>query len=71
MECGFDHFQLKEPVDAFQQSLDEFVEAYSITHKAAARKYHLSTTWMPHKGKFVACFINQFPHYGGSTTSRG
>jgi hypothetical protein len=27
-------------------------------------------TWLPHKEKFVGCYINQFPHFGSSSTSR-
>jgi hypothetical protein len=26
--------------------------------------------WMPHKERFVACYIDEFPHFGNASTSR-
>jgi hypothetical protein len=26
--------------------------------------------WMPHKERFVACYIDEFPHFGSANTSR-
>jgi len=26
--------------------------------------------WMPHKERFVACYIDEFPHFGSASTSR-
>ena len=54
--------------DTFRQLVDRFASVYSASHSAAWN--YIKTTWMPHQEKFVASFINQFPHFGSSSTSR-
>jgi len=50
------------------QDLAAFQEAYLVTYPDALA--YINTTWMPHKAKFVACYTNDCPHFGSSTTSR-
>ena len=55
-------------LDSFAESLQAFEHLYSQTHSAVWD--YLNVTWLPHKEKFVGCYINQFPHFGSSSTSR-
>jgi hypothetical protein len=55
-------------VELFDAALGVFKETYSGTHLAAWQ--YVNTTWMPHKEKFVACYIDEFPHFGSANTSR-
>ena len=52
----------------FNASLAVFEDEYAASHLAAWQ--YVNTTWMPHKDKFVACFIDEFPHFGSACTSR-
>jgi hypothetical protein len=31
---------------------------------------YVNMTWMPHKERFVTCYIDEFPHFGNAITSR-
>ncbi len=55
-------------VELFDAALGVFKETYSGTHPVAWQ--YINTTWMPHKERFVACYIDEFPHFGSATTSR-
>jgi hypothetical protein len=55
-------------VELFNAALGVFKETYSRTHPAAWQ--YVNTTWMPHKERFVACYIDEFPHFGSASTSR-
>jgi histone-lysine N-methyltransferase SETD2 len=55
-------------VELFDAALGVFKETYSKTHLDAW--YYVNTTWMPHKERFVACYIDKFPHFGNASTSR-
>ncbi|CAK9268093.1 unnamed protein product [Sphagnum jensenii] len=46
-------------VELFDAALGVFKETYSGTHRAAWQ--YVNTTWMPHKERFVACYIDEFP----------
>jgi hypothetical protein len=52
----------------FDAALGVFKETYSGTHPAAWQ--YVNTTWMPHKERFVAYYIDEFPHFGSASTSR-
>ncbi len=55
-------------VELFDAALGVFKETYSGTHLATWK--YINTTWMPHKERFVACYIDEFPHFGSASTSR-
>jgi hypothetical protein len=55
-------------VELFDAALGVFKETYSGTHPTAWK--FVNTTWMPHKERFVACYIDDFPHFGNASTSR-
>jgi hypothetical protein len=55
-------------VELFDATLGVFKETYLGTHPAAWQ--YVNTTWMPHKERFVACYIDEFPHFGSASTSR-
>ncbi len=55
-------------VELFDATLGVLKETYSRTHLAAWQ--YVNTTWMPHKERFVACYIDEFPHFGNASTSR-
>jgi hypothetical protein len=55
-------------VELFDAALGVFNETYSRTHPVAWQ--YVNTTWMPHKERFVACYIDKFPHFGSASTSR-
>jgi len=55
-------------VKLFDATLSVFKETYSGTHPSAWQ--YVNTTWMPHKERFVACYIDEFPHFGSASTSR-
>ncbi len=38
-------------------------------HTTEGLKHH-SQTWLPHTEKFMACFVDEFPHFGSASTSR-
>jgi hypothetical protein len=52
----------------FDVALGVFKETYSGTHLVAWQ--YINTTWMPHNERFVACYIDKFPHFGNANTSR-
>jgi hypothetical protein len=55
-------------VELFDAALGVFKETYSGTRLGAWQ--YVNTTWMPHKERFVACYIKEFPHFGNASTSR-
>ncbi len=55
-------------VELFNAALGVFKETYLGTRPAAWQ--YVNTTWMPHKERFVACYIDEFPHFGSASTSR-
>jgi hypothetical protein len=55
-------------VELFDVALGVFKETYSGTHPTAWQ--YVNTTCMPHKERFVACYIDEFPHFGDASTSR-
>ncbi len=55
-------------VELFNAALRVFKETYSGTHPPAWQ--YVNTTWMPHKKRFVACYIDEFPHFDSTNTSR-
>ncbi len=55
-------------VELFDVALDVFKETYSGTHPTAWQ--YINTTWMPHKERFFACYINEFLHFSSASTSR-
>jgi hypothetical protein len=55
-------------VELLDVTLGVFKETYSGTHLAAWQ--YVNTTWMPHKERFVACYIDEFPHFGSASTLR-
>lgn len=54
-------------VQAFEEAVILFKEKFATSHLSSWN--YINTTWMPHKEKFVECFINQFPHFGSVNTS--
>jgi hypothetical protein len=55
-------------VKLFGVALGVFKETYLGTHPAAWQ--YVNTTWMPHKERFVACYIDEFPQFGSTSTLR-
>ncbi len=55
-------------VKLFGVTFGVFKETYLGTHPAAWQ--YVNTTWMPHKERFVACYIDEFPHFGSTNTSK-
>jgi hypothetical protein len=55
-------------VELFDAALGVFKETYLGTHLVAWQ--YVNTTWMPHKERFVACYIDEFPHFGSANTSK-
>ena len=55
-------------IQAFEEAVFLFKEKFA-TCRLSTWNY-INTTWMPHKEKFVECFINRFPHFGSVNTSR-
>ncbi len=55
-------------VELFDATFGVFKETYSGTHPVAWQ--YVNTTWMPHKERFVACYIDKFPQFGSASTSR-
>jgi hypothetical protein len=55
-------------VELFNAALGVFKETYSGTHPAT--RQFVNTTWMPHKERFVAYYIDEFPHFGSASTTR-
>jgi hypothetical protein len=55
-------------VELFDAALGAFKETYARSHPAAWN--YVNNTWLPHKEKFAACFVDEFPHFGSASTSR-
>ena len=55
-------------LEDYERKLTQFEQTYYATYPAIREYMH--KTWMPHKEKFIHCFINIFPHFGSSSTSR-
>jgi hypothetical protein len=55
-------------VELFNAAFGVFRDTYSGTHLATWQ--YVNRTWMPHKERFVACYIDEFPHFGSAGTSR-
>jgi hypothetical protein len=55
-------------VELFDAVLGVFKETYLGTHPAAWQ--YVNTMWMPHKERFVASYIDKFPHFGNASTLR-
>jgi hypothetical protein len=55
-------------VELFNAALGVFKETYLGTHPTAWQ--YVNTTWMPHKERFVAYYIDKFPHFSSANTSR-
>ena len=55
-------------VESFEEGLSTFKAKYSISHPGAWK--YIEATWLPHKERFISCFINEFPHFGSANTSR-
>jgi hypothetical protein len=55
-------------VESLENSLQKLESKYSQNHVAVWN--YLNSTWLPFKEYFVSCYINQFPHFGSSSTSR-
>jgi hypothetical protein len=55
-------------VELFDVALGVFKETYAASHPAAWN--YVNNIWLPHKEKFVACFVDEFPHFGNANTSR-
>jgi len=52
----------------FEEAFAAFTQAYSVSHPDAFA--YVNGTWIPHKAKFVAGYINDWMHFGTSSTSR-
>jgi hypothetical protein len=55
-------------VELFDVTLGAFKDTYATSHPATWN--YINNTWLPHKEKFVACFVDEFPHFGNASTSR-
>ncbi len=55
-------------IELFNATFGVFKETYSRTHPAAWQ--YVNTTRMLHKERFVACYIDEFPHFGNASTSK-
>jgi hypothetical protein len=55
-------------VELFNAALGAFKETYVASHPIAWN--YINNTWLPHKEKFVACFVDEFPHFGNASMSR-
>ncbi len=55
-------------VELFDAALGAFKETYAVNHSVAWN--YVNNTWLPHKEKFVACFVDEFPHFGNASTLR-
>ncbi len=55
-------------VELFNVALGAFKETYVASHPVAWN--YVNNTWFPHKEKFVACFVDEFPHFGSASTLR-
>jgi hypothetical protein len=61
-------FVFSTSVELFDVAFGVFKETYSGTHPAPWQ--YVNTTWMPHKERFIACYIDEFPHFGNTGPSR-
>ena len=52
----------------FAKEFAVFQQTYSATNPTVME--YVNSTWMPHTDKFVACYINEYLHFGSSSTSR-
>ncbi len=55
-------------VELFDVTLGVFKETYLGTHPTTWQ--YNNTTWMPYKERFIACYIDEFPHFGSANASR-
>jgi len=55
-------------VELFDGALGVFKKTYLGTHPAAWQ--YVNMMWMPHKERVVACYIDEFPHFGSASTSK-
>jgi hypothetical protein len=55
-------------VELFDAALGAFKETYAASHPAVWN--YVNNTWLPHKEKFMACFVDEFPHFGSASTSK-
>ena len=55
-------------LDIFNATLDAFKDTYKASHQDVWN--YINTTWISQKEKFVACFVDRFPHFGSACTSR-
>jgi hypothetical protein len=55
-------------VELFDAALGAFKETYAASHPTAWN--YVNNTWLPHKEKFVACFVDKFPHFDSASMSR-
>jgi histone-lysine N-methyltransferase SETD2 len=51
-------------IELFDVALGAFKETYAASHPVAWN--YINNTWLPHKEKFVACFVDEFPHFGST-----
>ena len=63
------NFLVSSPsVEAFGEALSLFKDKFATSHFSSWN--YIKTTWLPHKERFVECFINELPHFGSMSTSR-
>jgi hypothetical protein len=55
-------------VELFDAALGAFKDTYATSHPTAWN--YVNNTWLPHKEKFMACFMDEFPHFDSASTSR-
>ena len=55
-------------VDELNAAIDAIRGKYGQSHPTVWQ--YVNATWLPLKERFVACFVNEFPHFGSASTSR-